>query len=1291
VGERGRESVIEAPFIEAIVTQPQHKPPNAGREARRQAFAPVEEAIRKHGQEVRQPDGVVSVRPGYRFQDEWITDDPAIVVTVLPEQQAAVTQSLPRSYDGVPVDVTPATPDEQIQALQALEAGARAAAAALPEEELALPGWDSGAAPPEEEFRAPTRAYEPPPRADLREVRGAMTLTCHASPDAGWRTLKPFLDGTNERLTVAMYDFTAPHILEAVRADLEKGNRQLRLILDPGLALGNGGEANNPKKNDVTEDEVKEELSAALGDRLSFEWAAVKHTGKTTGGIFPSAYHIKVAVRDGKAFWLSSGNWQSSNQGNFDSFPPRAERGRVLGVYNREWHILVEHPGVAGLYEQFIDWDMKQAAPLQDLLGARAAAVGLPDLLVSEEPEERAAVQFFDSQSFHFTAENPVRVQPLLTPDNYAEHVLPLLEGAKKSIYFQNQYISITRKTAPLFDQLVDALLAQIEAGREVFIILRDIGDSRKMLEALRYRGFPPSCIKLQKACHNKGIILDSEVVVLGSHNWSSPGTTANRDASLIIHDPGVAGYYQKIFLYDWNHQARQKASAVERMPVVHRPRAGARAAEEIPAGVVRVPWGAYHDGWQPLGSEAAARVAQPGPRLHALLIGIDYYRPGNIDGLTYPCLRGCVRDISHVEDFLRRRLGLSDDRLVKLTSSNPSAAAAGPVEPPDSQPTYANMVAAFRKVARAARPGDQVYIHYSGHGGRTPTIWPKLKPDGLDESLVPLDIHDPKAQYLRDLELAHLLQEMVDRGLYVTLVLDSCHSGGATRGLGPAVSEDVAVRGVDREDRTVRPTESLVAPADVLAQTWQRQSERATRNLTSDSGWMPASNDYVLLAACRPHEFAYEKAFDGQERNGALTYWLLDALRGLSPGLSYQPLYDRILAKVHTQFERQTPVALGPMGRAFLRTDRVPVQQAALVLQVEMEKKRVLIAAGQAFGLRPGAQFALYPQGADLNSAADRAALATVTEVKAAESWAELVEGSVKGDLQSGDRAVLLGSVRLKRKVRLAANLKAVQDALKNSGWVEEAGAEGGADFHVALDENGRAYVIGDAAGKPLTHMGAPLLPGKEADLVKRLEHLAKYRAVEEIENHNEDSPLHDKLVVTLLGRQRDYDPVDKPAPTPFADAGAPQLEVGEWTFVRIRNSSNRVLNVAALDLQPDWGISPVFPRSQDLSFEALEPGKERILKLKASLPEGYDEGTDVLKVFGTVGIADFRLLTLPALGVGQMRGVRKAAAPQSALDALLDAVVPEKPTTRTLTPGAAASEEWAVVQLQFGVLRKP
>ena len=57
---------------------------------------------------------------------------------------------------------------------------------------------------------------------------------------------------------------------------------------------------------------------------------------------------------------------------------------------------------------------------------------------------------------------------------------------------------------------------------------------------------------------------------------------------------------------------------------------------------------------------------------LFALLIGIDCYLPNRLPGgYYYPNLGGCVRDVNNVHhDLLQRRLNISEDHVIKLTST---------------------------------------------------------------------------------------------------------------------------------------------------------------------------------------------------------------------------------------------------------------------------------------------------------------------------------------------------------------------------------------------------------------------------------------------------------------------------------------------------------------------------------------------------------------------------------------------------------------------------------------------
>src|SRR4051812_20652167 len=80
---------------------------NAYEAALRVAVAAARSAADRHRERLTADPNVVDVRPGYKFTDGWITDTPAVVVTVLRKGDPATLSSRPieAELDGVPVDV----------------------------------------------------------------------------------------------------------------------------------------------------------------------------------------------------------------------------------------------------------------------------------------------------------------------------------------------------------------------------------------------------------------------------------------------------------------------------------------------------------------------------------------------------------------------------------------------------------------------------------------------------------------------------------------------------------------------------------------------------------------------------------------------------------------------------------------------------------------------------------------------------------------------------------------------------------------------------------------------------------------------------------------------------------------------------------------------------------------------------------------------------------------------------------------------------------------------------------
>lgn len=132
-----------------------------------------------------------------------------------------------------------------------------------------------------------------------------------------------------------------------------------------------------------------------------------------------------------------------------------------------------------------------------------------------------------------------------------------------------------------------------------------------------------------------------------------------------------------------------------------------------------------------------------------ALLFGINDYGGGNND------LRGCLNDIN-----------LAANRLTGFQIRKFE----------NAQVTKANFLAQVDYALENSQVGDVIYIHYSGHGTYVEDRnGDEL--DGYDEALYLVDgplVDDDLNNALRD----------TPEGVTVVLLLDSCFSGTATRGL---------------------------------------------------------------------------------------------------------------------------------------------------------------------------------------------------------------------------------------------------------------------------------------------------------------------------------------------------------------------------------------------------------------------------------------------------------------------------------------------------------------------------
>jgi phosphatidylserine/phosphatidylglycerophosphate/cardiolipin synthase-like enzyme len=511
----------------------------------------IDGVIADHVQELRALPGFLSARAGFPIRNGGLVREPGIIVYVRDKTGGGFrTDGAAGTFHDLPVEFAVPDPDTQIDLMVGMEGAFMGEAFAEPTYE-GLPGD-----PIDAEFT-------------IREP-----LFCHVGPDSGWVVLRDFIAGARKSLTCAIYDFNAPYIATTMMETAAEHGFEIRLAIDDHIVNAEGT--------------VQELLEEKLADLYDAEIIFCR-----AGARFPSAYHEKVVVRDGRAFWLSSGNWTRSSQPEID---PVGDPGSAAGMYgkgNREWHVIVEDEELAQLFARYIEHDREQAQG--DTAAFVAPSPSLPDLLVPladiyDETVEAALIVPQPVRPERLPSSGkPFTVRPLLSPDNYARRVRELIESAERSLYMQYSYINWTDKEFDAGFRAMLEYLAELSWNEDFDLrVLVNSRDAAEKVRLLAENGFNDKVFRGQARIHNKGIVIDSERVLISSQNWSGDGFLRNRDAGLIVHDREVAAYYERIFIEDWERRGRS--------PFAQKPAAlVALEGEPTPPGMVRMSWSDYH------------------------------------------------------------------------------------------------------------------------------------------------------------------------------------------------------------------------------------------------------------------------------------------------------------------------------------------------------------------------------------------------------------------------------------------------------------------------------------------------------------------------------------------------------------------------------------------------------------------------------------------------------------------------------------------------------------------------
>ncbi|POY36629.1 hypothetical protein C3K47_09655 [Solitalea longa] len=306
-----------------------------------------------------------------------------------------------------------------------------------------------------------------------------------------------------------------------------------------------------------------------------------------------------------------------------------------------------------------------------------------------------------------------------------------------------------------------------------------------------------------------------------------------------------------------------------------------------------------------------------------ALIIGIDKYNPPqgvvaeNASRGSWTDLDGCVNDASSVKDLMIARYSFAPESITTLFNQEASRS---------------RIIAEINKLIADPKlsKNDVVFIYYAGHGSQVYNSL-SLETDKKDESMVPADSYKGAAD-IRDKELAAMFNKLLDKGVLLTIIFDSCHSGSAGRGYlnDPPKTRNLEESNADAKD----------------ASTPEK----------------PESRGALMISAAQDFEFAKEQYDENNVPHGAFTIALLKALQQLTPDASVTNIYSSITAIMKYYGKTQEPVLAASEQRkagSLFGLPKGTIKNKLAIGVSKIEAKGVELQGGYAFGLSEGVKLA--------------------------------------------------------------------------------------------------------------------------------------------------------------------------------------------------------------------------------------------------------------------------------------------------------------------------------------------
>ena len=367
-------------------------------------------------------------------------------------------------------------------------------------------------------------------------VKGEINVTPMVAPgpEALFQLIE-WIDGATTSIDVQMYEFMSVHIAQALlRAEL-RGVDVTLLLEDSPL--------------DETADL---DMMHGYAQFLSESGVDVRLIGSDQDNDVQSPYrylHAKIAVRDGSSIWIGSGNWKDS------SFPVGDTPG------NRERGVFVHNSQFASQVLERMEHDANISQP-----HIRRWSTG-DDSFTTQDGWEMPKSDVLPTEH---TLDIPPTIQvgeaELFTcPDECVNGIIGLIENAEQSLDLSVQGLSGDWEDEWGENPMIEAIEQVAKKGVRVRLLHNGYYMNANVVAMIQKfniewnqtLGYDTSAVLMNvnastMKLHDKTLLIDEEVAILGSLNFAPSAFLRNREHMIVLRSNELAGWIGATFEDDW-------------------------------------------------------------------------------------------------------------------------------------------------------------------------------------------------------------------------------------------------------------------------------------------------------------------------------------------------------------------------------------------------------------------------------------------------------------------------------------------------------------------------------------------------------------------------------------------------------------------------------------------------------------------------------------------------------------------------------------------------------------------